>query len=432
MTEKNKRSFLLILMTLSVLPLPFIVQQSVTWGINAGSWLYLSAVTGYFGLLGLLWMYILGTKSVMGLYFRDLAPVYKLHGWLGKYATLLVFVHPLAIALSYGASMLTYTWLPNFGTSFEQSVTWGRFAFWALLIVWFTSALVRGRMSYRPWKYLHYLAYVALPLSLLHIPSIGSSYKVLSFPRVYFMGVLFLAVVFSVLRLRHLFMLGRAEYEVIRHDTIAKDTQLLRLKPVGRVLTPKPGQYVYVQASLLGLGHPFSVVQFHQEDGSLTLAYKVFGAFTRDLSQAKPGQHLFVDGSYGEFTRQKWQTPKAPAVFIAGGIGVTPFIEYILRDKGENWLFHANQSRATSAFGTQFMQRLGDRFVPIFSRETGQLATHEVAGRITPELFRSRLGQTKDYQYYICGPEGFMREAETILSGLGIPKRQIHSEHFSF
>jgi hypothetical protein len=54
------------------------------------------------GIVLLLWMYILGTKSVMGLVFRDLAPVLKIHKWIGKYGTLAIFLHPVLITFSYG------------------------------------------------------------------------------------------------------------------------------------------------------------------------------------------------------------------------------------------------------------------------------------------------------------------------------------------
>ena len=43
----------------------------------------------------------------------------------------------------------------------------GRFALLAILLIWLSSAIVRGAISYRPWKYLHYLAYPVLFLSLL-------------------------------------------------------------------------------------------------------------------------------------------------------------------------------------------------------------------------------------------------------------------------
>jgi hypothetical protein len=63
-----KRGMLVGLVAVSLLPLPFFVQAP-HWGVAPSVWLYVSAVMGYTGLVLLLWMYILGTKSVMGLYF---------------------------------------------------------------------------------------------------------------------------------------------------------------------------------------------------------------------------------------------------------------------------------------------------------------------------------------------------------------------------
>ncbi len=120
MNEHGKRRILVWLMVMSMLPLPLFVHLP-TWSIASSVWLYVSAVTGYAGLVMLLWMYILGTKSVMGLYFRDLVPVLSIHKRLGKYGTLAVFFHPVATAISYGDNLISYTLVPRLGESFERS-----------------------------------------------------------------------------------------------------------------------------------------------------------------------------------------------------------------------------------------------------------------------------------------------------------------------
>lgn len=432
MSDSQKRTMLIWIMVASVLPVPFIVKMPLVWGVNASTWLYVSAVTGYIGLVGLLWMYILGTKSVVGLYFRDLAPIYRIHTWLGKYGTLLVFAHPIATAISYGMNIVSYSLFPMLGQSFERSVTWGRFAIWALLVVWVTSALIRDRIHYRPWKYLHYLAYASLPLALVHIPAIGSSYRALSAPKIYFMSVLFLTMLFTVLRLRHLLGLSRAEYKITRHTQAATDTMLIELTPLRRVLTPKRGQYVYLQSTLLGNGHPFSVLQYDETSGKMTIAYKIFGPFTANLSQISIDATLFVDGPYGNFTSEKWLDPARPTVFMAGGIGVTPFVDYIFRDNCETWLFYANQRRDGATFASQFSQRLGNRFVPILSREQGPLQTNEHEGHISEQIVSRALADPARYDYYICGSDGFIDTSKTILRNLGVPAAQVRAESFTF
>ena len=432
MNEHGKRRILVWLMVMSMLPLPLFVHLP-TWSIASSVWLYVSAVTGYAGLVMLLWMYILGTKSVMGLYFRDLVPVLSIHKRLGKYGTLAVFFHPVATAISYGDNLISYTLVPRLGESFERSVTWGRFALYALVVVWVTSALLRGKIAFRPWKYVHYLSYVALPLALVHVPSIGSSYRALDAPRIYFMAVLGILVLFSVLRLRHLFMLGRAKYIVTKHAEIAPDVWLIALKPTGRILTPRRGQYVYLQWSLLGEEHPFSILQTNSETGELTIAYKTLGAWTKKLTELSDGDELFLDGPYGEFMCDISPGKNESKVFIAAGIGITPFVEHLLTPaETDKWLFYANQRPETATFSRQLQSRLGNRYVSILSRVDTPAGPNDERGHIRPELVKKYIAKPTERHYYICGSEGFMQTAQNSLHELGISPAHIHTEAFSW
>ncbi|MCA9327291.1 ferric reductase-like transmembrane domain-containing protein [Candidatus Saccharibacteria bacterium] len=432
MSEQSKRNALVWLMALTMLPLPYIVALP-NMAMASSFWLYVSAVTGYLGLVMLMWMFILGTRSVMGLFFNDLAPVLSIHKWLGKYGTLLVFAHPVAIALSYGVNMLTYTLVPALDDgSFERTVTWGRFALWALIIIWITSALVRDRIAFRPWKYIHYLAYVALPLALLHIPAIGSSYRSLDAPRAYFMSVLALFFIFAFLRIRHLFGLGKARYVVTKHLEISPDVWMVAMRPEGRAISLRRGQYIYLQWSLLGESHPFTVLQHNTETGELTVAYKTAGAWTRKMTQLADGDELYVDGPYGDFMTDIDEASE-PRVYIAAGIGITPFVDQLLTQQSENsWLFYANQRPESATFSRQLQSRLGDHYISILSRVETPAGLNDERGRIRADIMQKYLREPGMYHYYICGSEGFMERAEEVLHEVGVPHANIHAEAFGW
>lgn len=432
MTEIQKRRILIGLILLSMLPLPWLVKMP-TWEMTSSVWLYASAITGYIGVVMLLWMYILGTRTVMGLYFKDLAPVLGIHKWLGKWGTLLIFVHPIATALSYGDNIVRYTLVPTLGESFERSVTWGRFALYAILIVWVSSALVRGRISFRPWKYVHFLSYIALPMALVHIPSIGSSYRALDAPRVYFTSILLLLVLFSVLRLRHLFEIGRSRYTVVRHQQIGQDVWLIALRPVRRAISIKKGQYVYLQWSLLGEEHPFTVLQRLKDSGELTVAYKTVGAWTEKLATLTDGDELFVDGPYGEFMDDLSLDVPQPTVYIAAGIGVTPFVDPILTGlQTDSWLFYANKLEESATFSGQLRKQMGNRFVSILSRENTPASPNDERGHFSVDIIRQYISDPSRYHYYICGSEGFMNTAEKVLHSAGVPSSNVHAEAFGW
>lgn len=416
---------------LTILPLPAVADLSTSTFSDVSSFmLYASSLLGYLGIVLLLWMYVLGTKSVIGLYFRDMASIMKLHKWLGKYGVLFIFAHPLAAALAYGQNVVLYSLLPDFSSNYETYVTWGRVALYGLLLVWLTSAIVRSKIAYRPWLYIHYVAYIVLPLSLLHTPIIGTAFGTEKLAQFYFYVAIGTWVIFSILRLRHLFMLGKLRYSVTSQVAVTPDVVYLTLMPNQPMrLTSNKGQFLYLQMNLMGEGHPFSVLQRSETTGALTVAYKKFGRFTHKLSTQPVGTTLFVDGPYGVFTDELRQLEGKPAVFIAGGIGITPFVEHVLSGTtSEQWLFYGNKTKESSAFATNLQQKLGDRFVPVLSNDASATET----GYMRAELFAKYLPDPTRYHYFICGPHAMMEAAVQALLTLDVPASAIHTEEFNY
>jgi predicted ferric reductase len=431
MSETKKYRLLNVLIGLSLLPLPFVATVTDT---TFSSWtsvaLYISAVLGYFGIVLLMWMYILGVRSVVGLYFKDLVRIRKLHSKLGKYGVLLVFAHPIAVALSYGQNAIMYTFIPDLSSEFELYVTAGRVAFYGLVIVWVTSALLRSKMTYRPWKYIHHIAYITLPLALIHIPTVGSSFGQNVLAQFYYLSILGVYVLFSILNYRRLFGIGNVGYTVVSHSRMTDNVMLLHLSPSSdAVITSQKGQFIYLQTHLLGEAHPFSVLSSDETTGDVYVGYKVFGPFTRRLQNLDVGSNVHLDGPYGTFTEQIATKPPMPSVFIAGGIGITPFIDHIIRGQSEQWLFYANQTNATTAFGEPLHDKLGNRYVPILSNETVPDTEH---GYIRADLFTKYLNEPTTYNYFICGPPKMMDITKQSLRSIGVPDRHIFSEEFSF
>ena len=427
MDESNKRGWLIALMVATSLPAIFFAAAPQA-NDPLSSWeLYVSSVFGYLGVTMLLWMYILGNKSVIGLFFRDLAPLLKIHSWLGKYGLVLILLHPLLITLSYGESLL-YMFVPHIGTAFERHVTLGRIAFLVLIVIWITSALLRGKIKYRPWKYIHFLTYIALPFSLLHIPLIGT--QLLAHPalKIYYFALVVAYTIFTFIRLSSLFNLDKARYRIERSEPIGDSTFLITLQPTQEhIRPPQPGQYIYVKLGFVSEDHPFSVVSYDESSGSITLAYRTYGQFTTLLSKMKPGTEVFVGGSFGSFTHE-FSGSSSPAVFIAGGIGITPFMSHLLGgNAARSQLVYANRSQSSSLFLEPLRQRLGSRMVELYSNEAG------IVPRYVDESALSQLStDPQRAMFYLCGPAGMIKSARKALLNLGVPKRHIIAEEFMF
>lgn len=434
MQEKVKHNLLIIFSLALCLPLFVAVQQPESWALSTDNFraiaLYISAVAGYFGIVLLTLEFLLGTRAISGIFFTDLSSKLALHSKLGKYGLLLVFLHPALIMYSYGESLF-YSFTLQFGSDFQRSVSFGRLAFWGLLIIWVTSALIKSKIAYRPWKYIHYMAYPVLFLSLLHVPEIGSSFNEM-YIRILWYIVVSTVIVCAALRLRHLFGFSKFPYEVVGHKQISEKIWIMDLRAVKNKLKIKTGQYVYIQPNLLSEEHPYSVLSHDENKGTISIGYKVFGKFTEKLTSTKVGDNMLIDGPYGVFTDEININPGKPAVFIAGGIGITPFVKHCLETEGDRVLFYAVRTSNSPAFKNILEPVIKDRLVMVVEKDDSPAKDNDERGFLTEEIIKKYIDNSKPYEFYICGPEKMMKSVESIIKSMGVTKDRIHLENFNY
>ena len=385
--------------------------------------LYLSAIVGYMGVTMLLWMLVLGLRGVSGLAGRQLNHAYRLHSIIGKYGTIGILLHPVLVTLSYHEQWY-YSLVPRLGGEFERAVLWGQVAALVLVVVWVSSALLREKIGWRPWKYLHLLAYAAVPFALLHIPDTGSNFAAQLAVKIYFFAMVLLVLVIALAWLRSPLNLDKYGYEVRYHTQINDRVYALTLRPLNANLRLKPahGQYVYLKTGFFSEDHPFSVLTHDESSGVITVAYKVFGRFTRRLTQLPVGATVMLSGPFGQFTHD---VTTQPAVFVAGGIGVTPFVGRLLDESSAaHWLFYANRSQHTAVFEDALRERLQERYVPLYSDEADRPSLIEA--------IQARVQDMPSRDYYLCGPAGMMASCRAALIAQGVPAAQIYSEDFSY
>ncbi len=438
MNEKTKQKLLYLLIALTTLPFFFLVNKPASWTLSSENFhalaLYVSASFGYIGISLLVWQFILGTRSISGLFFTDLVSKLWLHRKLGTYGVLFIFAHPILITYSYGESFF-YSFLLQRSTEFEEHVTFGRFAFIGLIIIWLTSAILKSKIAYRPWKYIHYLSYPVLFASFLHVPEVGSSYaqKGIQF---FWLSFVLVTIVCALLRLRHLFGYGKVTYQLKSNKVLTPEIHMLHLAPVKRPIQIRTGQYIYLQLGLLGEEHPFTVLDHDPKTGEIAVAFKKFGKFTEKLATIEADTTLLLDGPYGVFTQERLTSPEKPAVYIAGGIGITPFVKHVLDSSADTqWLFYANQTRHTAVFRDLLKNHLGEKFVDIFSREPAEATVGNrdfEVGYMRQELIEKYIKNPEAYEYFICGPAGMMHATKEALRAVGVPTPQIHLEEFGF
>ncbi len=119
---------------------------------------------------------------------------------------------------------------------------------------------------------------------------------------------------------------------ILENVPIARDTYRLRLSEAAIARAIRPGQFVMIRPGDEGasdplLGRPLALYDVVRDPSGAAVAfdvvYLVVGRGTAALSRRRPGERLSVWGPLGNGFGPP---PAGPVVFVAGGIGQTPFL----------------------------------------------------------------------------------------------------------
>ena len=204
-------------------------------------------------------------------------------------------------------------------------------------------------------------------------------------------------------------------------------------------LSFKPGQYMMVdmQTGDEESIHPLSIASSPTEN-NLRIGIKFYpdgSTFKKRMVELKPGESIIGSRLAGEFVLPKDQKEKL--VFLAGGIGVTPFrsmIKFLLdrEEKRDISFFFANKTVDDIVYKDIFdaaEKNLGIKIIHAvekLEKEGGNMKP----GRLNKETIIKEVPDYKERTFYISGPPGMIFAFEDILRELGIPKTQIKTDFF--
>jgi predicted ferric reductase len=387
-----------------------------------------ASVSGMLGISLLYFSVLLGVRYIVKLFTPDLKSVLDLHKKLGKYGVVFVLLHPFMEMYNY---LEGFSWIytPTMITESELHISLGRFALLLYLIIWISSAILREKLRYRPWLYLHYLTYPMLFLALSHIDEIGSFTKESLILSSFFMLARVGLLIIILTRL--LFWIGvfKSKYIVQKVTNYDDSTFTVLLKPHKKEITPLPGQYIYIQTSRFGLAHPYSVLHYNKTTHEMTFGIKSVGLHSQKMQNMKTGDVLFLDGGYGVFTQEK--TTELPRFYYAGGIGITPFVDQILNsDSSKTTLLYSVFNKKQLVYYDELKAKLQGNLHTFITQD---LEAHDIEkAKINKEKISSLLEKQKgETLHYICGSPGFMKAITDMLLGLGIQRKNIYIEEFS-
>ncbi len=431
----NFKSGLVFCIVLTTLPFLYLLSDidyslyqtsnTIFW-INL--WQVLGSITGIVGAILLVWSMFLGVRFLTVYISFDQIWIYKLHKVLGKYGGIVALMHPLFLMVAYGENVL-WLFLPDFSSNFATQITLGRIAFLCLLLIWFSSITLRDWVSYRTWLLIHYLSYPLVLLSLLHALDIGIYlYKI---PFLLWIWILFIvcSIVFMILRAVYMSGVFSYKYKIEYIKFLTEEIFEVGLLPHGRrIKSIIPGQYFYIQLGAFRETHPFSYMRYEKKTGRIIFGIQILGNWTERFSKSKVGEIVNLDGPYGVFTQEhKFEDLK---VCIAGGIGITPFVDGILKQPQNTILFNCNRYLESTICSGELTQALGKNMHMFLTKENIEHPNFHNC-RIHFEGIEKILGEKiKTAHFYICGSQGFNSAMSKMLLDGNVDKSHIHIEDF--
>lgn len=160
-------------------------------------------------------------------------------------------------------------------------------------------------------------------------------------------------------------------------------------------------------------------------------------AFKRALNALPDGASMKLVGPIGQFTLAD---AARPAVFIAGGIGITPFMSMLRQAAGDHspqrlLLLYSNRRPEDAAFLGELreLERQNGNF-RLFATMTDMSNSARKwdgeTGFVDADLIRRCAGELVAAVYYVVGPPGMVAAMQETLRGAGVVDEDIRSEEF--
>ena len=165
--------------------------------------------------------------------------------------------------------------------------------------------------------------------------------------------------------------------------------------------------------------------------------YEPASSYKKAMLDMEPGGQILAGQLAGDFTLPK--NPKEKSVFLAGGIGITPFrsmLKYLadVNEARDIILFYSNKNisevvytdvfdQAVSKIGLKTVYTLTDttQIPPGWKGQTGPINSTIIAEEV-PDF--------KERVFYISGPHSMVTTFENVLLGMGVSNNKIKTDFF--
>jgi predicted ferric reductase len=225
------------------------------------------------------------------------------------------------------------------------------------------------------------------------------------------------------------FFMSLHDYEVDAVREIEKGLVEVAMRPIGRAVHFVPGQFamVYLEAKDGWHRHPFTISSAPQER-VVRVTVKALGDYTSRLQELiEPGMPAVIGGPHGRFSHRRGTDHQ---VWIAGGVGVAPFLSWLRALDGD--LTPRVDFFYTAVGEAAFAQEIRD-IADDYASLHAHLIDTSIEGRLTADrVLAAADTDPRKLSVFMCGPAGMLSSFQTDLRLAGVPARRIHREHFDW
>ena len=364
--------------------------------------------------------------------FGGLDRMYTIHHRTGVIAFSLLALHPLFLAFRYIPDSLEDVMLFLLPEVADIGKNFGILSLLGMLGL-LTLTFYGVRFSYPVLKCAHRFLGLAFFFGLLHmffIPGVISSNRVIFISCISVASVGVIAFIYRTLLGK--FLVPRFLYTVTKVQSLAQGVTEISLSPAGKAMSHIPGQFAILSlVNAKGVSqeeHPFTISSSYK-NGDIRFSVKSLGDYTSLLSSVAPGVEAKVEGPFGEFS---YIYGSSSQVWVAGGIGVTPFVsmaEDLLTRPVLDMTIHFFYSVRTRSDAVY--EELFTALATKHPRFVFYLMPSDVSGFVTGQGILDAVPQAATADFFVCGPPPMMSALIGQLVDLHIPREAIHAERFA-